>query len=188
MPHITIDDVVIELTRKKVKYLRVAINPSLGNVRVSAPMRMKEDFIQAFLVSRMPWIKKHLAKYMPITPREIIPPEQQRVIDKAHRHQLQKVLPELIHKWTTIIGVELSEYKIKKMKTRWGTCNTRARRIWINLELAKKSLNCLEYIIVHELVHLLERSHNRRFKLFMDQFMPEWRVYREELKRSVLTG
>lgn len=179
---ITIDDIPIAITRKRVKYLRVAINSSLGNVRVSAPMRMKDELIQHFLMSKMPWIKKHLAQCVPVS-HEIISPAQQRVIDKAHRQQLQKILPDLISKWEKIIGVKLVEYKIKKMKTRWGTCNTRARRIWINLELAKKSLNCLEYIVVHELVHLLERSHNARFKGFMDVFLPQWRHYQQELKR-----
>ena len=72
------------------------------------------------------------------------------------------------------------------MKTRWGSCNPKARRIWLNLELAKKPVTCLEYIIVHELVHLLERHHNDRFAGFMDQFMPQWRLYREELNRGPL--
>jgi hypothetical protein len=72
------------------------------------------------------------------------------------------------------------------MKTKWGTCNITARRIWLNLELAKKPVRCLEYIIVHELVHLLERNHNDRFKELMDQFMPQWKQYREELNHTPL--
>lgn len=67
------------------------------------------------------------------------------------------------------------------MRTKWGTCNTEAKRIWLNLELAKKPLECIEFIIVHELVHLLERSHNEVFVGYMNQFMPKWRFYREEL-------
>ena len=72
------------------------------------------------------------------------------------------------------------------MKTRWGSCNIQDRRVWLNLELAKKSPHCLEYVLVHEMVHLLERYHNDRFKRFMDQFMPQWRMYRDELNRSPL--
>lgn len=187
MPHITIDDVVIELERKKVKNLRLAVYAPEGRVRVAAPMRMPDKIIQAFIISKMPWIKKHLAKAPsgPV-PQEVLSPEAQRVMDKLNRNKLNLILPDLIHKWQTIIGVEAAEYKIKKMKTRWGTCNTRDRRIWINLELAKKSLNCLEYIVVHELVHLLERSHNARFKGFMDKFMPQWRMYKAELKCTVV--
>ena len=72
------------------------------------------------------------------------------------------------------------------MKTKWGTCNIGARRIWLNLELAKKPVRCLEYIIVHELVHLLERNHNDRFKGLMDQFLPQWRVYKVDLNQMPL--
>ena len=72
------------------------------------------------------------------------------------------------------------------MKTRWGTCNTQAKRIWLNLELIKQPQHCLEYVIVHELVHLLERQHNARFWNFVSQFMPEWKQHQAELDRSFL--
>ena len=72
------------------------------------------------------------------------------------------------------------------MKTKWGSCNIEAGRIWLNLELAKKPVQCLEYIIVHEMLHLLERHHNDRFIELMDRFMPQWKLYRDELNRSPL--
>jgi len=103
-----------------------------------------------------------------------------------YRRQLKEQLPELVAKWEQIIGVQVAECKIKRMKTRWGTCNPLARRIWLNLELIKKPVHCLEYIIVHELVHLLEIHHNERFKGLMDQYLPLWRQYREELNRAPL--
>ncbi len=105
------------------------------------------------------------------------------IINEWYRTQLKKIVPDLISKWEKVIGVESNEYGIKKMRTKWGTCNTEAKRIWLNLELAKKPKECLEYIIVHELVHLLERSHNQRFVKLMDEFMPKWRFYRDELNR-----
>ena len=74
----------------------------------------------------------------------------------------------------------------KKMKTKWGTCNIEAKRIWLNLELAKKPKHYIEYIIVHEMTHLLERRHNDRFIAYMEMFMPQWRFYKEELNRSNL--
>ena len=92
-------------------------------------------------------------------------------------------MPELIAKWEKVIGVKSNEFGIKKMRTKWGTCNTEAKRIWLNLELAKKPKECLEYIIVHELVHLVERSHNQHFVKLMDEFMPKWRFHRDELNR-----
>jgi predicted metal-dependent hydrolase len=78
-------------------------------------------------------------------------------------------------------GVSINDWGVKKMKTRWGTCNIQAKRIWLNLELIKKPDRCLEYVIVHELVHLLERHHGDRFKAYMNIFMPNWEFYKEEL-------
>jgi hypothetical protein len=86
-----------------------------------------------------------------------------------------------------VIGVNVADWGIRRMKTRWGTCNRGARRIWLNLELAKKPPPCLEYILVHEMVHLLERHHNDRFKEYMDRFMPQWRLHRKELNRAPLS-
>lgn len=112
-------------------------------------------------------------------------PTQKRanVMDEWHRTQLKKIVPDLVAKWEERISVKSADFGIKKMKTKWGSCNTEAKRIWLNLELAKKPKECLEYIIVHELVHLLERSHNERFVRFMDEFMPKWRFHRDELNR-----
>jgi len=91
------------------------------------------------------------------------------------------LLPPLLEKWQKRLGVTVYEYGIKRMKTKWGTCNPDARRIWINLELAKKSSACPEYVVVHELVHLLARRHDERFVRTMDEFLPRWRVLRQEL-------
>ncbi|MCD4818177.1 MAG: M48 family metallopeptidase, partial [Candidatus Cloacimonetes bacterium] len=91
--------------------------------------------------------------------------------------------PKLIKKWEKKIGVKSNEFKIRKMRTKWGSCNNHTKTIILNLELAKKPIECLEYIIVHELVHLLERSHNERFVKFMNEFMPKWKFYKDELNR-----
>ena len=85
-----------------------------------------------------------------------------------------------------IICVEVKDWGIKRMKTKWGTCTFSQRRIWLNLELAKKPQHCLEYIIVHEMVHLLERKHNDRFAVYMDKYLPKWHFYKDELNRSML--
>ena len=82
------------------------------------------------------------------------------------------------------MGVQINEFRIKKMKTRWGTCNIQAKRMWLNLELAKKPVECLEFIVVHEMVHLFERKHNDRFISYMDKFMPRWRFNKEVLNRA----
>lgn len=106
---------------------------------------------------------------------------RRKILDDWYRDRLSSQIPLFIAKWEPILGVDVAEWRIKRMKTRWGTCNTRARRIWLSLELAKKPARCLEYVIVHEMVHLLERLHNKRFYALMDHFMPEWRTIRQEL-------
>jgi hypothetical protein len=105
------------------------------------------------------------------------------ILDEWYRAELKKIVPKRLEKWEKKIGVQCHAFGIKKMRTKWGSCNTKAKRIWLNLELAKKPTECLEYIIVHELVHFLERRHNHRFIAFMDEFMPKWRFYKEELNR-----
>lgn len=112
--------------------------------------------------------------------------KREAILNEWYRRELKALLPDIIVKWESMIGVQVAEWAIKKMKTKWGTCNVTARRVWVNLELAKKSPQCLEYILVHELVHLLERHHNDRFKEHMDRLMPQWRLLREELNRAPL--
>lgn len=113
--------------------------------------------------------------------------KREQVMLEWYRKELRNVATGLIERWQKVIGVPLKEWGIKRMKTRWGTCNYKAGRIWLNLELAKKPEHCLEFIIVHEMTHLLERRHNDRFKAYLDRFIPQWRHYKEELNRTVLS-
>jgi predicted metal-dependent hydrolase len=108
------------------------------------------------------------------------------VLQNWYRTQLKAQLPALVDKWEPIVGVRVADTRIKRMKTRWGSCRVESRRIWLNLELAKKPVACLEYILVHEMIHLLERHHTDRFRELMDRFMPNWRIYRDELNRAPL--
>jgi predicted metal-dependent hydrolase len=112
--------------------------------------------------------------------------KREQLLNDWYRRRLKELMPDLIIKWQPIIGVQVADWGIKKMKTRWGSCNTRDHRVWLNLELAKKAPRCLEYVLVHELVHLRESHHNDRFKALMDLFMPQWRQYREELNQAPL--
>lgn len=109
-----------------------------------------------------------------------------RALHRYYRAFLQERIPELLAEWEPRMGVQTSEWRVKHMKTRWGSCNIAARRIWLNLELAKKSDRCLEYVVVHELTHLLERNHTERFRSLMDEFLPDWRARRDELNTSPL--
>ena len=112
--------------------------------------------------------------------------EREKAMLQWYRRELKAMLPPLMEKWSNLLGVGGVEWRIKKMKTKWGSCNIEAKRIWLNLELVKKPLHCLEYIVVHEMMHLKERHHNDHFIQLMDQHMPQWRRYRDELNRTPL--
>ena len=111
---------------------------------------------------------------------------RKRVIDRWYRRRLKARIPDLLAQWEPIVGVSVTDCRVKRMKTRWGSCNIETKRIWLNLELAKKDPLCLEYILVHEMVHLLERHHTDRFRSLMDEFMPDWRLRRDMLNTAPL--
>ncbi len=112
--------------------------------------------------------------------------QREAVLLRWHREQLKALIPPLLEKWQPALGVQVAAWGIKKMKTKWGSCNPASRRVWLNLELAKKPVTCLEYIVVHELAHLLERHHNERFMALLDIHLPQWRQYREILRQAPL--
>ena len=107
--------------------------------------------------------------------------KRQEVLDAWYREQLKEVVPPLIAKWEKAVGVKVGKFFVQKMKTKWGSCSPASKNIRINTDLAKKPLQCLEYIVAHELTHLLERHHNDHFIALMDAHMPQWRQYREML-------
>jgi predicted metal-dependent hydrolase len=231
MHQITVNGLVVHVVRKDIKNLHLAVYPPSGMVRIAAPLRVNDDAVRLYTISKLAWIKRQQAKFQGQdrqSVREFVsgeshyfqgrryllqviyhdgPPhvtlrtrktldlhvptgsdtaQRERVLRAWYRTQLKKVVPPLIAKWEEIIGVQVAAWGVKQMKRKWGTCNTQARRIWLNLELVKKPVQCLEYIIVHEMVHLLERHHNDRFAAYMDKFMPQWRFFRKELNNSPL--
>jgi len=217
---------VVNVVRKNIKNLHLAVYPPNGRIRVAAPMRVNDEAVRLAVVSRMAWIHRQQKKLVGQdrqSPREYISREshyflgrryllnviykdgaprvsingkpsielfirkgttrlkREKILDDWYRKELKGMIPGLIEKWQQIMSLHVAAWGVKKMKTRWGTCNTRAHRIWINLELAKKPVQCLEYIVVHEMVHLLERKHNERFVAHMDKLLPQWRSLRNRL-------
>lgn len=108
------------------------------------------------------------------------------VIDRWYRRELRGAAQPMIDKWQDIIGVKAEFVGIKRMKTRWGSCNHSKSRVWLNSELAKKPLVCLEYVVVHELIHLIEPTHTERFVSLMDKHLPDWKRRRTELNSAPL--
>lgn len=223
---IRVANVEVDVVRKDIKHMHLAVYPPTGRIRLSAPERTDKEVLRLFVISRLGWIRKHVRNFREQpreAPKQYISGEshffqgkryllkvvehhgfnkvelkgkhlvmyvrpnstrEQRanILKEWYRKELKARIPGLIGKWEQVIGVTCNEWGVKHMRTKWGTCNEEARRIWLNLELAKKPLIYLEYIIVHELVHLLERKHNDRFTGYLDKFMPQWREYREGLK------
>ncbi|RYU81851.1 M48 family metallopeptidase [Hymenobacter persicinus] len=112
--------------------------------------------------------------------------QREKALHAWYRARLKEQLPAVVAQWEPVVGVRADTWAVKRMTTRWGTCNIRARRIWLNLELIKHAPHCLAYVVVHELVHLHERLHNPRFWGLMDQFMPDWRAAQQLLKSTHL--
>jgi len=226
MPKLQIGNLAVEVVRKNIKNLHLAIYPPNGRVRVSVPLRVGNEAVRLAVATRLGWIRrqqKKLASQERQSPREYVSREshyflgrryllnivshegfarivvnkapvidlhvrrsvtrsgRERIVQEWYRRELKALIPPLIAKWEAIIGVTIAHWGVKKMRTRWGTCNPNARRIWINLELVKKPVGCLEYIVVHEMVHLVERKHNENFIAHMDKLLPEWRSVKDQL-------
>lgn len=228
MEKITISDITIDVVRKDIKHIHLAVYPPTGRVRIAAPLRVNDDAIRVFAVSKLAWIKRQQRKFEGqerISPREYknreshyfqgqryllniieadaspkvilknktyidvyIRPKtptakRHKIMNEWYRRELKKIIPELIEKWEKHLNVKVGDWRIKLMKTKWGSCPIDQKRIWLNLELAKKPKQCLEYIIVHEMVHLLERHHNMRFLYYMDKYLPNWKQLKTELNK-----
>lgn len=228
MRQITVSNIKIDVEKKDIKNLHLGVYPPNGRVRIAAPLKVDDESIRLFAISKLSWIRKQqrsFASQERETEREFISGESHyfngrryllniihtegkamvvlrhrhidlyikpgssrekraSVIAKFYRNYLNEQIPSLIAKWEKKMKVRVDEYGIKQMKTKWGTCNIEAKRIWLNLELAKKPFSCLEYIVMHEMVHLLERHHNNIFIAYMDKFLPQWRALKNELNKS----
>lgn len=106
-----------------------------------------------------------------------------KLMNNWYKDLLQAELIELIDKWHAITGLRCSSWQIRNMKSKWGTCNTKTKKLWFSLQLIKKPIDCLEYVVVHELMHLKEKGHGRAFKELMDRYYPLWKSIRKKLKQ-----
>ncbi len=111
---------------------------------------------------------------------------KEKILEKWYRDELHKISIPIIKNFESKLGIKVEDFKVKKMKTKWGTCNSEKKRIWINLELAKKHIRCIEYVIAHEMIHFSERNHNLNFIKKLDKLIPNWKSIRDELNESAL--
>jgi len=112
--------------------------------------------------------------------------KREYLLNEFYRSELKKTLIPLVEKWKKITGVNVNQVLIKKMKTKWGSSTPKASRIWLNLELAKKTIHCIEYVLVHELVHFIEKNHTKKFYLLLSSFLPNWEHNKSELNSTVI--
>lgn len=230
MYQITVSDVQVDVVRKDIKNLHLAVYPPDGRVRIAVPLHTTDDSIRLAVIDKLGWVKKQQEKFRTQerqTQRHFISGEshyfkgqryllkiieqgrtpsvsiqagrlvltvrpesgveqRRRVLSEWYRDELKQTIPPFIEKWEPRLDVTVDDWRVKQMKTKWGTCNAQAKRIWLNLELIKKPVACVEYIIVHEMVHLLVRNHNDAFLHLMDHHLPNWRLLRDELNREPL--
>lgn len=231
MHQLDVNGLLVDVVRKDIKNLHLAVYPPNGRVRVAAPLLVDDEAVRFAVIARLAWIKRQKARYEAqerqtkreylngeshyylgmryrlniieedASPKVIVRNKQyidlyvrpgsdtakrEQVMIEWYRANLKAMIPPLIEKWEPVMGVQVADWGVKLMKTKWGSCTIQARRIWLNLELIKKPPRCLEFIVVHEMVHLLERKHNERFIELMSKFLPQWRRYREELNRAPL--
>jgi predicted metal-dependent hydrolase len=223
---ITVGDVAITVSRKRIKHAHLRVHPPDGRVTISAPISARLRFIEAFASSRLEWIRRQQeclreqARKAP--PRQFLTGENHyvwgrphalslvegdgrqgvsldegqislfvqsgsdarnraRVMHAWHKSILQKALPPLIEKWEQRLNVRVAGYYLRRMTTRWGTCNHRTKQIRLNTELVTKPIHLLEYVVVHEMVHLIVPNHGARFVSLMTEHYPSWREARAEL-------
>jgi predicted metal-dependent hydrolase len=229
---IQLADVAIELTRKSVKNVHLAVHPPTGHVTLVTPMDTRVDVARAYAATRLGWIRQQQAKFraqlreMPlryvereshylwgrqhllsVVERDAKPKvtvdhhritltvrpnssveTRRQVMQSWQRSLLHRTLPPLIVKWERTLGVAVAGYFLQRMKTRWGACNHRAGTIRLNTELVKKPRDLLEYVVVHEMLHLIEHTHGPRFVDLLDGFYPTWREARMELNELPLAA
>ncbi len=228
--HFDVSGIRVDVIRKDIRNIHLAVYPPTGRVRLSSPLSIKTESLRLFVISKLGWIKRHIRNMntqirepeleyiqgeshwvqghrylMNIVEVDAAPKvvlrnktwmdlyvrpdsslaKREEVVKEWYRDLLKEQIPGLIAKWEEKLNVSIEDWGVKLMKTKWGSCNIEERRIWLNLELAKKPIHCLDYVVLHEMLHLKERHHNTRFYELLDTFYPAWRNVREELNEVV---
>jgi hypothetical protein len=226
----TVSGIQVDVVKKDIKNIHLAVYPPTGRVRLSSPKSMKTESLRLFVINKLGWIKKHIRNMksqvrepdreyvqgeshwvegnrylLNIIEKDEAPSvhirnkqyldlhirpgadkaKREEVIKEWYRDRLKDKIPALIEKWEKQLDVKVKDWGVRQMKTKWGSCNIEDRRIWLNLELAKKPVHCLEYVVLHEMLHFKERHHSDRFRALLDDKMPSWKERKKELNEVV---
>ena len=175
-----VDEFEVWILRKRIKNINLHVKPPDGRIEVSAPLRVDTSFVRAFVREKRDWILRQ-QKRIAASPQgraAVASPDEVA----QWREVVQAFVPPLIAKWEPIMGVKAGKIAYRNMTSRWGSCQPSTGRICINVRLALYPPECLEYVVVHELCHLLERGHGPRFHALMDAFLPDWKAIRAKLR------
>ncbi len=227
---VVVSNISVEVIRKNIKNMHLAVLPPDGRVRVSAPTQLTDEAITMFVRTKLGWIKKQQEKFQQqprqserqyvsgetlyvwgkqyflqveysykgnalilsgdkaiLTVRKESSPKQRgSFVNEWYRSLLKQEVAKYLPKWEKTTGLYCSSWQSKYMTTKWGTCNPTSKKIWLNIQLAKKPIECLEYVILHELAHLKVHNHGPEFTAILDQYMPYWRDHRRRLNDSTL--
>jgi len=227
-----IGEISIQVTRKAIKHVHLAVHPPEGRVTMSAPIDTRIEVARAFAISRLGWIRqqqenlrgqaretsrqfvereshflwgrRHLLTVVQVDARPSVSVDHKRItlyvrpganaskraeiIHDWHKSLLHDFIPALITKWELKLGVKVAAYFLQRMKTKWGSCNPRSGHIRLNTELVKKPRDLVEYVVAHEMIHLLEPTHNERFITILTEHYPSWREARAELNELPLAA
>lgn len=175
-----VDEFEVWILRKRIKNINLRVKPPDGRIEVSAPLRVDTSFVRAFVCEKRDWIRKQQERIAASPQGRAAAASPDEVAQ--WREVVQAFVPPLIAKWEPIMGVKADKIAYRNMTSRWGSCQPSTGRICINVRLALYPPECLEYVVVHELCHLLERGHGPRFHALMDAFLPDWKAIRAKLR------
>lgn len=175
-----VDEFEVWILRKRIKNINLRVKPPDGRIEVSAPLRVDTSFVRAFVREKRDWIRKQQERIAASPQGRAAAASPGEVAQ--WREVVQAFVPPLIAKWEPIMGVKAGKIAYRNMTSRWGSCQPSTGRICINVRLALYPPECLEYVVVHELCHLLERGHGPRFHALMDAFLPDWKAIRAKLR------
>lgn len=185
-----IQELEIEVIRKNVKNINLTVLPPDGHVRVSVPFRLSEERLAEFLCSKTDWIRVHRQKVIERAAKKEagsalrnpeMSEEERKEILERYREFLRPKLEEYLAFWGRQTGLHPEKWQMRDMKTCWGSCNPRTKKLWFSVGLVEKPDECIEYVVLHELAHLKIANHGADFKAFLSQFMPDWRVRQKQL-------
>ena len=179
---IRIEEISIIVTKRKMKNMYLRIRKEDGRVTISAPHQVGRETIERFAESKIDWIRENLEQYEKKNRKSGQKPQLDKAETERRKILLKTAVWRLVKKYEPQMGVCVTGITIRQMKTRWGSCNVRTHHININLALFEKPPEYLEYVVVHEMCHILEASHNQVFWAYVTAYYPDWKAVRKRMR------